>query len=182
MVSVESYLSVCSRSDNSPTDTPTHNDRASIRRGERDTRTSHTSVWKVCIQMFNVLVGTAVFALPSAVYTSGWLAFIVAQLLLAAASAITSFYLLQTMEVNAMKPQTTAKDYTDGDERLHAGEDGSVDRPHNAHMSSASSAGDNEAIPLLSNSGELLHAQSRIPQSTGMRTQDVGWRPPSVES
>ena len=88
-------------------------DAAEVRQHERDTRSSHTSVRSIIFQMFNVLVGTAVFALPSSVYTSGWLAFIIAQLLLAALSAVTSFYLLHTMQVNAMRPQTTAKDYDD---------------------------------------------------------------------
>ena len=117
---------------------------------ERDTRVSHTSVLRILCQMFNVLVGTAVFGLPSAVYTSGWLAFVVAQLLLAAVAAANSFYLLQTMQVNAMRPQTTAKDYNErGAGSQHwpweAGGGG-----HGRHGESASDGGGNEKAALMS--------------------------------
>ena len=112
-------------------------------------------------QMFNVLVGTAVFALPSAVHTTGWLAFILAQLLLAALSAATTFYLLHTMQVNATRPQTTAKDYDDHDKEseqqaaLDSDEecDGQsrqqLDQSHEASVSGCCAS---EQTPLLSSS------------------------------
>ena len=72
----------------------------------------------VLLMLFDVLTGTSVFGLPSAMHTSGWLVFILAQLLFASLSAATSLYLLQTMQVNARKPQSTSRDLQ------HGGQDG----------------------------------------------------------
>ena len=141
---------------------PSEQDKEEVQQPERDTRSSHTSVRKVVTQMWSVLVGTAVFAMPSTVYTTGWLLFVVTQLLFAALSAATSFYLLQTMQVNAMRPQTTAKDYdgSDGDaHRLDEEQEDAEESPsrrqqqkqqQQGHSGKGGTAKEDETTPLLS--------------------------------